>query len=247
MTKSSKMVADRMAVNRSLTSSVEQHGGAVAEPLAQLLFPDGVPDQLTFVMLIAALGAASDRAHAATADADLALSEELSDDTEARDARDGAHDNLGVALQRAKGAAIAGWGQRGAERLGLATISDDGDQRIMQARASSSLFTTASLEAPAIPIDRAQLATQLTEAADRLEEALTSVKREEREAQAARSARDTADAKARRVYTGFADAFAGFAYAVGLDDVAARVKPTARRRAGLPEDTDVLPTDPPQP
>lgn len=120
----------------------------------------------------------------------------------------------------------------------------DPDPLAQKALAAADLIETADLGAPEIPVDRPAVAAYLRASATHVSTSLDHVSREKREEQAARLKRDEADALLRRVYAGFADALAGLASAVGLVDVAQRVRPTARRRAGLPEEEDVVVADP---
>lgn len=240
----SKLTAQRAAVIRSLTSSVRQHGDPIAASLEQRLFPDGVPPGLTLAMVIAALAAAAEREYGRLAMVDVALAKELTDDAQYRDERDDSVADLRVVVQRSRDAMSAGFGKAAISKVGLEGRQPDvPDQLVQLARAAADLVESAELGAPALPTDRAAVAAQLRAGADRVDRSLGDVSREEREAQTLRNERDRIDLEVRRVYGGFADAFAGFASAVGLDEIANRVRPTARRRAGLPEEEDVL--DPP--
>lgn len=240
-----KLIVNRAAVIRSLTSTVDQNADEIAEPLTQKLFPDGVPPDLTVHAFLYALATVAARDYQDLATADLELAKELSDDPAHREERDDAHADLRVTTQRARGAMIAGFGEQVLAQLGLdGELPENADALAQTARAAADRIETAELGEPLMPIDRAIVASQLRAAAARVERSLSDVQREEREAQQARSRRDEADAKLRRVYAGFADVFAGFAYAIGRDDVASRVRPTSRRRAGLPEEEDVVGTDP---
>jgi hypothetical protein len=82
------------------------------------------------------------------------------------------------------------------------------------------------------------LADQLAAGAAQVRDALGAWKQEEREGQTAMNARDDAETKLRRTYSTVADMFTAYASMAGLDAVADRVRPTARRRAGLPEPVD---------
>ena len=86
---------------------------------------------------------------------------------------------------------------------------------------------TLSLEALAGRIEAARLP---------LEAALNDVSREERELQSTMSERDKATARWSRTYAGVAMIVSGMATLAGLDDLAAKVKPTERKRAGIAEE-----------
>lgn len=241
----SKLVSKRGAVIRFLITSIRQHGDAMAVPLRQLLFPDGVPPDLTLEMVLQAMADAAEREYGVLATADIELSKELSDDLGFREVRDDSTDDLRTTVQRGRGGMVAGFGPSVLAKVGLAgEMPEDAAELAQVARAAADLVETAELGAPSLPIDRAAVASQLRESAARADRAHIDVIREEREAQDVRSRRDDADALARRVYVGFADAFAGLAIAVGRGDVASRVRTTARRRAGEPEQEDLAVTDP---
>lgn len=243
-----KLVANRAAVVRSLTSSVDQNAEEVAEPLERLLFPEGPPPHLTVLAFVHALAAAAAREYTTLAQAEVELVKELADDPPVRDERDDARANVRVTLQRARGAMTAGYGEQTAALVGLdGELPDNADRLAQLARAAADRVESAYLGEPLMAIDRAAVAAQLRAASARIGRSLADVKREEREAQHARGRRDEADARARRTYSGLADAFAGFAHAVGRTDIATRVRPTARRRAGLPEEGDIVLTDPTEP
>ena len=82
-------------------------------------------------------------------------------------------------------------------------------------------------------LDFAALAEDLLVHITALEAAMKDVKREEREAEQALAKRDAAVAAFEPVYTGVADIAAGLLELAGQGDLAGRVKPTVRRRAGL--------------
>jgi hypothetical protein len=89
-----------------------------------------------------------------------------------------------------------------------------------------------------IPVDLDRLRGRLIEAADKLATGLDHIERERREAQQTLLQRNTASSEWARVYAGVGDAFVALASLAGFDDVAQRIKPTARRRAGRPESSD---------
>lgn len=241
----SKLYIHRASVILSLTTSIDQHGEEVAARLEEELFPDGVPPNLTTALFLAAFAAAARREVEELGVADVELTKELADDGAYRNERDDAGDDQRVTVQRGRAAMIAGFGEAVLAKVGLdGEMPRDPSQLAQVSRAAADLVETAELGEPLLPTDRAAVATQLRTGAERVDRSIADVRREEREAQDLRMKRDGQDAKVRRLYSGLADAFAGFATAVGLHEVARRVRPTARRRAGLPEAEDVLVTDP---
>ena len=69
---------------------------------------------------------------------------------------------------------------------------------------------------------------------DVLKDALDAVSREEREPQSTMSQRDNATARGTRTYADVAMILSGMATLAGLDDLASKVRPTERKRAGIP-------------
>ena len=114
-----------------------------------------------------------------------------------------------------------------------------------QARVVHTALAKGAPKAPAKKgrkLDFAALAEDLEVHIAALHAALQHVKREEREAEQALTKRDAAVAAFEPVYTGIADVAAGLLELAGQGDLASRVKPTVRRRAGLD-----LPTEPAAP
>ena len=241
----SKLHTDRTQVVRSLTSSIDENGEEVAARIEEEIFPEGVPPNLTVAIFVAALAAAAQREVDGLGTADIELAKELTDDEGYRDERDDATDDARVVVQRGRAAMVAGYGEAAPAKVGLdGEMPRDAPQLAQVAKTSADLVESAELGEPVLPTDRAAVAAQLRAAGARVDRSLADVSREEREAQTLRRKRDEQDAKVRRLYGGFADAFAGLAAAAGLHEVARRVRPTTRRRAGLPEEEDVVVTDP---
>lgn len=241
----SKLHADRTDVVRSLTSSIDENGEEVAARIEEVIFPEGAPPNLTVAIFLVALAAAVQREVDGLGAADSALVKELADDEGYRDTRADATDDARVVVQRGRAAMVAGYGAGAPAKVGLdGEMPRDATQLAQVAKTSADLVESAELGEPVLPTDRAAVAAQLRAAGVRVDRSLADVSREEREAQTLRRKRDEQDAKVRRLYGGFADAFAGLAAAAGLHEVARRVRPTTRRRAGLPEAEDVVVTDP---
>src|SRR5690606_34898047 len=76
----------------------------------------------------------------------------------------------------------------------------------------------------------------------RLQAATQALADDARDDQKAVKARDEAEEDLQTAYIAAADLFAADAAAAGHRDIADRVRPTARRRDGLPEATDLQPT-----
>lgn len=89
-----------------------------------------------------------------------------------------------------------------------------------------------------IGIDVPTRATMLDEALTRVARAQEAFAQEGREEQSALSDRNRAEADLRRTYAGVTSGFVADAVLAGRNDIADRVRPTANRRKGLPEEVD---------
>ena len=86
-------------------------------------------------------------------------------------------------------------------------------------------------------------AQAIQDAIDAVNTALGNVDREKREAQLTLQAKNDATALLSAGYQGIADAATGLYVLAGRPDHADQIRPTARRRAGLPEPEDLPPDD----
>lgn len=247
-----KLVTSRVAVSRTVLSSVEVHGAEVAARLSDILFPNGAPPTLTVADILTALHGALGRATFAMADSDVAHAQELADDEAPRAAREAAIATLREQLigVRAAFTSVYGPGILGAYSL---TGETPMDPELLLQRAASTARLLASRPVtekprqPGITIDAPSLATALDATAQQLRAALADVRREEREAQLTQARRDDAIALWNQRYQGVADTITGLYELAGRVELADRVRPTARRRAGLMEEADDTPAPAPSP
>lgn len=249
MAEVSKQVANWTLVTRTVSSALEQHGPALAGALEEALFPEGAPPELTLVGLLEAMREALQRRLAEAQARDLALAVERADDPGRRARRDEARADLRGALMAVRSAVEGAYGPETAAALGLHDpLPASPDQLAQYAQAAAQLLSEATLGEPmaGVQIDGPRLAEQLRSGAARLSTTLEGVQRESREEQERLSARDAALTALAEAYSGLADATTGLATAAGLHDVAARTRPTGRRRRGEP-DADLDPPAGPAP
>ncbi|APR83467.1 Hypothetical protein A7982_08816 [Minicystis rosea] len=248
-----KLVSGRVAISRTVLSSVDVHGADVAEVLAGILFPQGAPPALTVPGLLTALHDALESATGAMTEADVAHARELSDDEAPRLARENGIAALRAQMigLRATFTTVYGAGILGA--YGLVGETPEDPESILQRAASTAQLLksrpiTETPRQPGITIDAPALGDALLARAVELRGALGDIRREEREAQMTLARRDEAVAIWNKRYQGVADIITGIYELVGRADLADRVRPTARRRAGLTEDADTTPApNPPAP
>ena len=242
----SKIISDRGKVTSTVVNALEVRGSGVAAALSQVLFPDGAPPNCDVGVFLGALSGALTRAQDQLEEADLAHAEELGDDPAARDLRDNARAALVELVQTVRAGLPIAFGARALGRIDLQTMPR-GDRELISGARNSAKHLTPAVLGPAVSdlvtLDLPVLRERLVQAADAFSGALGGVERERREAQQTLERRDEAADLWRRSYVGVADTFTALATFAGFDEVAGRVKPTARRRAGRPELLDEVSED----
>jgi hypothetical protein len=202
-------------------------------------------------MVLTALGASLQRSGSELRDADLAHAAELSDDDAPRAAREQGIITLRARLIGLRGTLSSVFGNGILSAYGLAgETPEDADLLLHRAASVADLLAKRPLaEVPlheGVTIDAIALGHSLAKPIKHLTDALADVKREEREAQLTLKARNESAAAWNTRYQGIADTATGIYEAVGHTDLADRVRPTARRRAGVAEAAD-LPAPAPAP
>lgn len=246
----SKGVADRMMIARTVTRSIDKHARTVAEGASPMLYLEAEASPAKTQALeshLRVLGRALARTTDALRLADLALAGELADDQAPRSDRDAEEAALRAVLMRARNGVRASYGDDALTRVGLAAaFPDTPDSLVLYAQNAARLLADGEAGDAlddAFGLDTQKVARSITNAADRLAHALESVETERREEEEARSARDSALARWQRTYSAVATAFSAMARLADESEIAERVRPTARRRAGLTEPIDEAPDD----
>nr|AGC72636.1 hypothetical protein [uncultured bacterium A1Q1_fos_565] len=241
--KLSKMAAGRLAISATVTSSATVHGPQIVEPLHAVLFPKGTAKPELTEKLLAALGDVLERAAKEVQDADLAHAAELLDDVEPRLVRDEAHAKLAATLLSLRETLAALYGPATMAAYGLSeSLPELGAQLLQRGRAVESLLRkTPIAQKPlraGVTVKASVLADELAPLVEALDKALDAVQRESREAQLTLTRKNQATAAWDQVYQGVTYAFYGLYLLAGRKDLAERIEPTARRRAGLTEEAD---------
>ncbi len=247
--KLSKMAANRLAVSATVTSSATVHGGEIAAALHGVLFPRGPAKPDLTVQLLDALSAALDRAAADVERADLAHASELLDDEAPRQRRDVAQAELSALLLQQRATMEALYGAQTARAYGLTeALPTQPAQLVVRARSvEKQLRENPITDKPlrkGLSLKASELADELDDHLGRLATALSDVQREAREAQLTLEEKTQAAERWQTVYQGVTSAFYGLYLLAGRKDLAERIEPTARRRAGLPEPGDTPPPTP---
>lgn len=244
-------MADRVTISNTVVAAVRIHGPEVAPIVEKALFPAGPPNNLTVADVINAVGTYLEQSTTALVLADRAHAAELADDEGHRQARDACILDLKDFLSALRTNFIRNYGAVVAGAYGLgAALPDDGPALLLLADNVENLLRTRALTEPAknqsLKLDPLLAANDVKTSADALRNALKQVEQEKREAQLTQNDKTEAMANWGTTYSAAADAAAALLALGGRLDLAQRVRPTARRRAGLPDDeTPAAPTPPP--
>lgn len=239
--KVSRMVADRVAITNTVVTAIRIHGLEIAPAVEKALFPAGTPNNLKVADVIAAFGAHLERTTNSLVGADGAHTAELADDEEHRQKRDENTVDLKDLLSTLRSNLIRNYGSVVAGAYGLgAALPDDAPSLLLLAGHVENLLRARALVEPAknqsLKIDALLAADDVKNSAQALRAALANVEQEKREAQLTQGAKNEAMSAWSADYPAVADGAAAFFTLAGRPDLAQRVRPTARRRAGLPDE-----------
>jgi hypothetical protein len=219
--------------------------------IEKALFPKGVPPNLTVAGVLSALGAHLQARADALVTADKAHAAELADDDAPRAAREeGVSETRGYLVSLR--ANLAGnYGPEIAVAYGLdAALPEDAAALANLAGKVEHLLRSRPLAEPpkraSLKLDPIAAADDLKALGDGLRKSLGDVEREKREAQLTQNAKNATMAAWGPAYQGVADAVAALFVIGGRADLADKVRPTARRRAGLPEVEDTANSQAPE-
>lgn len=241
----SKTAADKLGFSSDVIEAIRAQGPSLVGAVEKALFGGGPARPVSVGELFGLMQAELERRSAKYRSADQAHLGELGDDSAPRSRRDAAERVLRGTLIAASEIVRGNFGPEYSRLVGLeAPLAERPDLLVSQARhVVSQIGKHAPTGTPRVRgVNVADVASGVEADAAPLATALTEVTREEREAQATLSARTEAEAEWSRGYGAVGALFAAFATLAGKDDLADRVMPTERRRAGVPEQPK-----PPQP
>lgn len=246
MAKSSKVVVNRISVTETVASSLRVHGKEIAAGLREALGGSG--SKLDPKELLSQLEKAIEKAAQELSAADAAHSTELSDDDEPRQERDSLTVAVRDKLLGLRDLLTGAYGSQVAAAYYLSeSLPDNPAQVLQRGRNVEKLLREKPIEAPprhaSLKIKAADLADELGTQLNELEKAIKDVRREEREAQATLERKNRAGENWERVYLGVTHLAYGAYILAGRRDLAERIEPTVRRRAGL-EDSSPTPPAP---
>ncbi|HRI64079.1 MAG TPA: hypothetical protein PK156_07570 [Polyangium sp.] len=249
----SKLIADRIAILRTVGTALHVHGPEIVADLEKLLFPNGTPPNLDTQGFLAALENVLIRYRDELVAADAAHVAELADDGGYRAKREASIQELRNYLSSLRDVIVRNYNAEVATAYNLSgPLTEDAQALLNTAQNAARLLRSRPLtEVPrnkSLKLDPILAAEDLEAHSAALQQSLNDVEREKREAQMTLSAKEVQIARWPVVYSGTADATAALFVLGGRPELAEKVRPTARRRAGTPEaeDTSVpIGTDPP--
>lgn len=243
----SKQVTDREKSARAVSAAAETHAKEIGAGLASALKPylekgETMPD---VTLLARLLGRGIEARAKALVLADAAHEKELGDDAQPREDRDSAAETVRQVLVDLRAAAEATHGTAGLRMLGLAgAVPVDPSVLKTTADTVSGALRDEAVKLPkarkGMKLDRQSFADELGESLPRLGKALRDVAREAREAEATLAAKTGAMEANDAGFSRAAGAIATLAAAAGLDDLAAKVRPSGRN-PGRTSATDAVP------
>jgi hypothetical protein len=246
-----KLVANRVGNSRSVAAALDVQVAKSAEKIEEMLFGDAAPKKLSVAEFVALCARALDRVSQNMSESEQQLVQEQADDPLVRASRDEAlaalrteFAEIGASIEGAYGDGLRGHYQLSGPLPSTAELA------LAAAKATlGALKKGAPSDAPreGRSVDFRALARLLETRVDALSDALTAVKREDKEAQQALLARDNAIAEFEPIYSGVANITVGLLELTGQTALAERVKPTVRRRAGLDAPPAEPTTDPSAP
>jgi hypothetical protein len=247
----SKQVAGLLAVTREVVSSTENHGPLIVDPLKTELGNYTSTEGFDPSVFITILKAYLNSKASALRDADIALAQERADDPQFRDKRDSAIASANKVVTKVKSVL----NESALIAFGLSSKTPDApDAVINYIRKIIALLkvkpeavnTESGDEDEFVTVNVETMINSLTKCADNIELALSDVKREERELQAAIDFRDLKLKEWKDAYIPVASILSGLYQLGGKSDLADRIRPTVRKSSGgevVEPEPDVAPAD----
>jgi hypothetical protein len=239
-----KEVTDRSAAAEAVAAAAEAHAERVGEALKKRLaphVPDGeeVPDMGVMLRTLArALRAESESLE----DRSLLHETELADDAAPREDRDSATAAVVAAMVSIRGTVETVYGRAGLKAVGLDGRTPTDSKAIGEhARTFVKLATSPDLKLPkpqdGVAVDWKVLLKKVNKPLAKLAAARKDVAREEREAQITGNAKTRAMGSFDELFPVVATFTSAALELIGEDDLAARIKPSPRRR-GVTAETE---------
>lgn len=237
----SKAVSNRQWFAEHVITTMEVHApGCIGEAERQLSDPENPEATVDLNPLVNGLTFCLKNVTRKMAETDLFVGEEIADDPQYRESRDSEQAALRSEYISIKDLLSSVFGDSIVSKYGLNGETPTNTELLLPASKNVSILLKKNpLPVPlkkGIPqIDSAALALNLDEKIDRLEAALRNVKREEKELELAVRDRDISIVAWQKIYSSSAIIFAEILKLGGRNDLAERVRPTARKLSGSEE------------
>lgn len=250
----SKQVLDRQKLARAVLAAASTHSDVIVRELgtllqAQLGRGESLPDVAFLLTLLSrSLASATETLVAA----DVAHETELRDDAEPRAARDELVDQLRSELIDLRTTVLGLYGTPGL--VALALVGETPRDAVALSRFAWAVVQACSAPA-ALPspkvrgakLDLNEIAALLSPLCKQLDAQLTTVAREEREAQVTLATKNAAQERFDQTYGAVASLLSALLVAAGQPELASRVRPSLRRGSSQDEEPAPSPSPPPSP
>lgn len=236
----SKQVANYLAQTREVVSSVEIHGPQLVDPLlkelAKFASVAGFDPAIIFKICVDYLNGLAN----AMRDADIALAQERNDDPEIRDKRDNSIASMLKTITKAKSvlneSALLAYGLSSRTPVTPDAVVNYGKKIIALIKEKPEVVNEkAADEEDFVKVDVDSMIQKLTKGVTDIDQALTDVKREERELQAAINFRDEKMEEWKNGFFSVAPFLASLYQLAGNTEQADRIRPAMPRKSSKEE------------
>lgn len=242
----SQMASNRKQIATTVISALRTHEDRLADNLAEELF-GGTQTTFTMPELIEALADYLENSTDEVVEAAVDVLTEVAEDRAASDEASRALEELRDEIISQSSYIDGVYGREVSDRFGYGGVTPRATSPLVEAaRSIEDNLRAQDFPAPRPgrrPIDPDDLADALAKLRAELEEAAAANLDEERETQAARSDRNKHRKDWDASYQGVANTAVGLFRLAGEPELSERVRPTANRRKGLPEQEDLEDVD----
>lgn len=229
----SKQVADNLAMSREVVSSIDSHGALIVDDLINVLTKVSPDTGINATVFISVLSKLLHVSAETMRDADLALTQERSDDSGYREKRDLAISTLAQTITSVKSVltddAISTYSLSGRTPVAPDTLMNFSRSLITLLKDNPGIVDTSTQKAQFIKVDVPFMIQTVENCIVDLDKSLNDVKREERTSQAALELRDQKIAEWHNIYVAIASVVSGLYQLAGRSDLADRIRPTIRK------------------
>ncbi len=240
----SKTTVDRERIIQNVVHAVDHHLVPNADKVLDAIFGGKAPAQITAQELCTAFSHTLLQKMQDERDADMALALDELETKEARMMRDEAFGTKAERMRALRNGMMASYGAATLEVYGLKEIVPNTPNALIPyaINVASRLEKRPITQQPRAfmpAFDSVAIAADIRTMAQALQHGLDEVGRETREDQLARARRDAVRDDSWRTYQSLTTTVEGLFRLIGRDDLGERVRLTTRRRAGLPESSDL--------